>query len=86
MSNAFRIMMVIMLMRSKFKIAHKLKSFLIIGLLKRGLVNPDRLVHTLLALMKRMIDLIIICVETLKQVCRCLLENKFTERGSLRNT
>ena len=58
--------------------------FLINGLLKRGLVNPDRLVHTLLTLMKRMIDLIIICVETLKQVCRCLLENKFTERDSLK--
>ena len=58
--------------------------FLIVGSLKWGLVNPDRLVHTMLALMKGMIDLIIICVETLKQVCRCLLENKFTERDSLK--
>ena len=60
--------------------------FPINGLLKRGLVNPDRLIHTLFAHWIRMNDLMIICVETLKQVCRCLLENKFTERDSLRNT
>jgi len=65
-------------------IAQKLKSFLIIGLLRRGLENRDRLVHTMLSVLKRMIDIIIICVETLKQVCMCLLENKFTECNSLK--
>ena len=49
-----------------------------------GLVNLDILVHTMLAFMKRMIDLIIICVETLKQVCKCLLDNKFIERDLLK--
>jgi hypothetical protein len=40
---------------------------------------PVRLVQITPAHMMRVTDLIVTCVETLRRICRCSLENEFTE-------